>query len=199
MNLRVRPLPLAFALLAVLAVGSGCSDDRHVRSYEVPKSTESAAPSPMGGAGMLPAGGGAGLTWTTPAGWEEAPGSSMRLASFRAPYGDAGETGDCSIVSLGGPAGGLAANVNRWRGQIGLDPQAPDAILAGARSDTGRLGEFRLFRLVNPSLPGQAVLAAMIPHAGQTVFVKLAAPAAALDILEPGFLSLCRSLDASTS
>ena len=44
----------------------------------------------------------------------------MRLASFEVPYSTG--SGDLSIMELSGSGGGLEANVNRWRGQIGLDP-----------------------------------------------------------------------------
>jgi hypothetical protein len=58
-----------------------------------------------------------GLAWTTPAGWTQKPSSSMRVANF-SPAGD--EHAECYLTMLSGDAGGLAANVNRWRTQIGL-------------------------------------------------------------------------------
>ena len=64
------------------------------------------------------------LTWTTPAGWTQVPPSEMRVASFKVDGAD-GKSADASIVPLPGMAGGDYANVNRWRGQVGLQP-APD-------------------------------------------------------------------------
>lgn len=56
----------------------------------------------------------AALEWTTPTGWEERPPSAMRLVSFQV------GAADCALTLLAGDAGGLKANVDRWRGQIGL-------------------------------------------------------------------------------
>ncbi len=60
-----------------------------------------------------------GFAWTTPAGWTEKPASSMRVANFN-PGGD--ERCECYLTMLSGDAGGLGANVNRWRTQLGLGP-----------------------------------------------------------------------------
>jgi hypothetical protein len=74
---------------------------------------------------------GASLKWSLPKGWSESPGGgSMRFATFKAPY--AGRL-EATVVVLPGPAGGELANVNRWRGQIGLPP-LDEAALAKART-----------------------------------------------------------------
>jgi hypothetical protein len=178
-----------------LIAATGCSDERYIRSYEVPKEAE--APAPAGSRETPPPPSGGDLVWELPAGWtENSSPSSMRLASFTVPL-ENGDPGDCSIVVLSGPAGGVVGNVNRWRGQIGLPAASSERILEEARTEEGRLGEFQVYRLENPESPEQAFWAAILPHGGRTVFVKLAAPAASLDSLEPGFLSLCRSLGAS--
>lgn len=61
------------------------------------------------------------LEWTKPEAWTEKPASQMRLASFgyTAPNGD---EADISVFSFPDAAGGLLANINRWRGQVSLDP-----------------------------------------------------------------------------
>lgn len=64
-------------------------------------------------------GGNGGLVWDTPAGWSELAPTSMRVANFRV-AGD--ERAECYLTLLGGDAGGLAANVNRWRGQMSQPP-----------------------------------------------------------------------------
>jgi len=61
------------------------------------------------------------LTWVVPEGWSEggedtSPGG-MRLINLR--FGAGGE-GECYLSALPGSAGGLEANINRWRGQMGL-------------------------------------------------------------------------------
>ena len=54
----------------------------------------------------------------------------MRVASFKVTDAN-GKQADVSIVPLAGMCGGDFANVNRWRGQVGL-PDAPDDELQNA-------------------------------------------------------------------
>ncbi len=69
------------------------------------------------------------LSWTTPEGWKEAPAGSdpsgMRLIDLR--FGPNAE-GECYLSVIQGEAGGLEANVNRWRGQMGLPPMSADEL-----------------------------------------------------------------------
>jgi hypothetical protein len=59
------------------------------------------------------------IAWTTPAGWRQEPGNSIRYATLR-PEGD--DKIELSITKL--PPSDLLANVNRWRGQLSLPPLA---------------------------------------------------------------------------
>ena len=58
--------------------------------------------------------------WKTPGHWNEVEGSQFSLLDFEAVHGDQGAT--ISVTKFAKGAGGLLANVNRWRGQIGLEP-----------------------------------------------------------------------------
>lgn len=119
-------LGLAAALLA------GCGRD-DIKVYRIAKTDASAPSTPSTPAmGTTPPGDMTAppaadpstapqLAWTLPAGWVQKPAAEMRLASFSAP-GINGQMVDVSIVPLPGMAGGDLANVNRWRGQVGLDP-----------------------------------------------------------------------------
>lgn len=55
--------------------------------------------------------------WTLPPGWRTEAGSGMRFATIVAADGT-----EISVTVLDGDGGGLLANVNRWRGQVGLAP-----------------------------------------------------------------------------
>ena len=66
------------------------------------------------------------LKYTLPAGWKEKPLTQMRVASFE--VSDSGKTADVSVIPLGAMSGGDAANVNRWRGQVGLTPLEEDSL-----------------------------------------------------------------------
>jgi hypothetical protein len=56
------------------------------------------------------------LTWDTPAGWIQSDRTQMRPVNLR--FGPGG-VGECYLSMLPGGAGGTAANVNRWRKQMG--------------------------------------------------------------------------------
>jgi hypothetical protein len=73
----------------------------------------------------LPTGGTQGRpAWEIPSGWQETNATQMLLAKFAVTNQD-GEA-EVTISSFPGEVGGLLANVNRWRGQLGLPPFAQD-------------------------------------------------------------------------
>ena len=59
--------------------------------------------------------------WTIPSNWTPGQASSMRLASYKVNDEEGNEL-DFSVTSFPGDVGGLLANVNRWLGQIGVEP-----------------------------------------------------------------------------
>jgi hypothetical protein len=65
------------------------------------------------------AAGGAGSdgNWKAPEGWHQRPASQMVLASYSTAQGNV-----VSVSVFDGETGGLLANVNRWRGQMGQGP-----------------------------------------------------------------------------
>jgi hypothetical protein len=67
------------------------------------------------------------FAWDVPQGWTELPTSTMRTANFRV-AGD--ERAECYLTLLSGEAGGLGANVNRWRTQMSQPAANEDAIAA---------------------------------------------------------------------
>jgi hypothetical protein len=76
------------------------------------------------------------LAWKVPEGWSEQLGAGMRAATFRMGVGDTKL--ECSVIPL--PAEDptsveyLLANINRWRGQLGLDPQSTDDFTAALKT-----------------------------------------------------------------
>lgn len=135
-------------------------------------------------------------TWTLPEGWTEKPAKGMRAASFDVKLGDA--TADAAITELVGKAGGLEANITRWRKQVELPPMTPAEIEAAGKEDQMKFGPFKYYRMENPALPERAFFAALAPHGSVTVFVKLTAKYDELSKFEPMFLEFCRSLDIKT-
>ncbi|TWT76015.1 hypothetical protein Pla123a_28010 [Posidoniimonas polymericola] len=96
--------------------------------------------------------------WETPAGWTERPASQMRLATLVIPT--SGQPVELSVIGLGLADDWDASvldNVNRWRGQLGLEP-----IAAG---DAEQLESIKLGdrRAVIVDLSGEAEASAMMP------------------------------------
>ena len=172
-------VPGAVAALAALAL-AGCSGGE-VTHARVPKQEggPGGAGMPMGGMGGGMAGGEVPppprptegvLHWTLPKGWTETDGGGMRFATLKAPA--AGKL-DVSVVVLPGPAGGELANVNRWRGQIGLPPM-DEAAMAGARKAVKtKAGEVALYDFTSEGTVKSRLVAGLIVVQGNTWFVKM--------------------------
>ena len=121
------------------------------------------------------------------------PGNDIRLASFEIPTNSG--AADASIVVLGGDAGGLEANVNRWRQQAGLKPANALEIQKQAEAGKGKIGEYQLFQLQGEG--GKAsILAAVFTLPGRTVFVKLTGQPESLKSQKSKFTALCQSIRA---
>lgn len=65
----------------------------------------------------FPDGGRERATWTLPEGWTHEPGKGMRYATFYLP----GKL-QVTLTRFEGEGGSISANVNRWRGQMNLEP-----------------------------------------------------------------------------
>lgn len=186
------------ALLAALAL-SACQGDE-VAHYRVPKDRPAPAPgapaAPPGMAGEVPApprptGGGA-LAWTLPEGWTETRGGdAMRFATLKPPV--EGRV-DVSVTVLPGPAGGELANVNRWRGQIGLPP-LDEATLAGARrAVTARAGQVSLYDFTSDGQSRSRVIAGLTSVGGNAWFIKMTGDERAVGAARADFLRIVESL-----
>lgn len=110
------------------------------------------------------------LKWEVQEGWKSIPATSMRYASF-AVTGKNGETGDLSISTFPGAAGGDLQNVNRWRGQVGLEPVSDiKSLVVPITSKSGEI------LTVDMNGPKARILAGWILKNGNTWFFKLIGP-----------------------
>ncbi len=113
--------------------------------------------------------------WTVPAGWQEVPASQFLLAEYSI-AGANGAKAEVNVAQLSGNGGGLLPNVNRWRGQIGLDPLDENGLaqVTTAMDVTGGKATFVDLTGVDPqtSQPIRLV-AAIVPMGDQTWFYKL--------------------------
>lgn len=139
------------------------------------------------------------LTFTPPSGWTESQGSSIRIASFSITK-EGYPPADFSITSFPGDTGGLVANVNRWRGQIGLASWTPEQVNAAVENLTNPAGlSFKLFELKPDSNSGSSVSdewirVAIMEKAGQSWFFKLKGDAVLVDLQRDEFKSLIQSV-----
>lgn len=129
------------------------------------------------------------FAWDVPAGWTAKAASSMRIGSLTTPDG-----GEASIIALAGEAGGVTANVNRWRGQVGLGTADEAAIKKSAQKGSSGLGEYQWFKIINDQAADKAMLVAIVPAGDQTLFVKLMGGKDLLQKNETKFLALCKSI-----
>ena len=132
------------------------------------------------------------LNWDAPINWIASDGSSMRLASYQIPHPNG--NGDLSVIELGGNAGGMVLNVNRWRKQLGLTPMTEYEINSIIKTEQGILGEYQWFHLQNENTPETAFLAAIITLSESTLFIKLSASSQSIQNMESDFLNFCTSI-----
>ncbi len=110
--------------------------------------------------------------WTLPADWQSVPPSSPMLFAEFSIVDNAGGKAGVNIAELSGEGGGLAPNVNRWRGQLGLPPIAD--ILTRSFDVPGGKAQLVDFTGTNAKSGQPArLVAAIVPQNGQTWFYKL--------------------------
>jgi hypothetical protein len=123
--------------------------------------------------------------FTVPASWKaQAPGA-MQLAKY-VPEGAEGKV-EITVAVLPGDGGGTAANVNRWRRQLGLPPLAEAELLAALKPLEVAEAETYLANLENPDT-GQRMLAAGVLRGGRSWFYKCMGDTAAVAAEQAAFV-----------
>lgn len=99
-----------------------------------------------------------------------------------------------TLSSFGGDAGGLVANINRWRNQVGLEPLPEAGILKEAKSlkISGKLAHY--VDLANPKNDVR-ILGVILPLATETWFVKMTGPVAAVEAQRGNFEAFVQSFE----
>lgn len=189
-----RSLPTSFCLVPLLAAAilvGGCAKET-VSVYEVPHEE---TPSPQLPSPPSPGPAAMALQWDVPADWVEAPGSAMRVASYS--FTDsAGDLVDISVTRFPDSAGGVLANINRWRNQIQLPALADDDL----DSETKRIpiagvrGWFVDFvGMIESGVPSR-ITGAIVPAGGNSWFFKMVGPDTAVASQLDNFQSLLTSI-----
>lgn len=174
----MRPIALAFLSVALLS----CKEKKEIPTYRVAGSNETFAPPP---ASQTPRP----LRWVAPETWEEQTPGPLQVALYRI----APEI-TTAVSQFPGDAGGILANVNRWRAQVGLPPATE------ASGDTMALedghAQAQWFEIKGTD---RSILAAIIPVDGATWFFKLDSSTVALETARPAFMDLLKSIEVATS
>jgi hypothetical protein len=113
--------------------------------------------------------------WQVPAGWQEVAGGQFLVAKFTI-TGAGGAAAAVNVSSSTGEGGGLAGNVNRWRGQLGLGKLSDDDVSKSVTALDVAGGKASLVDMNGTDArTGQPVrlVGAIVPQSGQTWFYKL--------------------------
>jgi len=136
--------------------------------------------------------------WDVPQGWVESKPGPMRRANFLA-GGEAGQSAEIVISAFPGDVGGQLANINRWRGQIGMgsisEKQAADLTrsfeLNGA---TVTMVDVTSDKPTAGKAHPQRMIVATIPHNGDSWFFKITGDAPFVAAQEATFLAFVKSV-----
>jgi len=121
----------------------------------------------------------------------------MRRGSYFVPA--AGGEADLSITSLGGGAGGLLANGNRWRSQLQLPELSADAVAASVVKESINGLPFTLVDFASSGANAQRTVGAIVPVGGDTWFFKLSGSDAVVAAAKQSFLEFVRTVRPATT
>ncbi len=192
----------------LLVVATGCGRDSvkvyHVDTNDV--ASAAPAPEPAAATAAMPAtmpnglpvpdnSGLPSLQFTQPAGWEKKAPTQMRVASFG--VSQDGKQADISVIPLAGMAGTDLANVNRWRGQVGLGALPESDVAALAEKVTVGDQPADLYDLTGTA-PGSSTadrIIGVIFHREDTSwFFKMSGDANLVAAQKPAFISFLKSV-----
>ncbi len=173
---------------------AGCNrSDDQITVYRIPKET----PTPAALQQVAQNGAAApAIHWTAPAGWEEQPASGFRKGSFLVRGAD-GKKADVSVILFPEAAGGLLANVNRWRDQLKLAP-ITDVVQAGTPMDVSGRDMFFVDLVsdqpLSPDGSKSRILGGIFPAGAETWFFKMIGPDALVESQREAFRQFLQSV-----
>ena len=157
---------------------------------------------PVDGMGMPPAmAGDAGPVgdhpaWEVPAGWRQGSAGQFLVAKFIV-AGDGGAQAAVNVSSSAGDGGGLAANVNRWRKQLGLPEVSEQGVNQSAAPMDTAGGKATMVELSGTDArTGQParLVGVIVPQGGQTWFFKLMGDAKVVEAQKSAFTRFVQSV-----
>ena len=171
----MKPLPLAALSLALLS----CTEEKEIPTFRIAAAEEENTPASPENKPLHP------LRWLVPETWEEETPGQFQIALYSIAPGIT-----AAVSKLPGDAGGTAANVNRWRKQVGLasSPKIGGEAIALEKAES----QAHWFELKGTE---RSILAAIIPVDRETWFFKLDSSTAALETARPAFMDLLKSVE----
>ncbi len=184
-----------FLLLAplILCLLGSCKDDQ-IRTYKVATDSTSENPS-LPTADAAPPDNHATqsdtVVWQTPGDWKPEKAGQFLTAAYALPSG-----GRVTVSKLGGDGGGLAANINRWRGQLGFKPLPENEVTGQPLKIAESQAEMLLFNLTSETSAddAQGILAGVLPLKTETWYFKFSGPVGILKKSEGVFAGFLRSV-----
>ncbi len=201
--------------MAALFVAS-CSQEESIRVFEVvvpeasPRDLMSEAAPPasaVAAAGSVvadqdrvsdgPSQGGRQIRWETPDGWQTRPLTQFINRGYYLLPGPPEARPELTISAYPGAAGGLDANLNRWRGQLGLEPLDSEALAAELETIEVSGMELVLCDFTGNAPDGSPsrTLGAVIEFPDETWFFKLTGNPDVLTVSHPTFGAFLRTLE----
>lgn len=191
-----------FLLAGLISLGLSACKDSSVRSYTIPKSLDTdsestilAAPSPAINSEMqaLPgmeayAQSASDIAYIKPETWTEIAPTSIRKANFII-NNNTGEA-EISVTVFPGDVGGLLANINRWRNQIGLNSLEAES-LGNYLESTEIARHPGYFTKLEGNT--QSILGGILPFHGSTWFIKMQGSILCIDAEEANFKAFLSS------
>lgn len=184
--------------LGSLLLFTACREAK-VTSYRVPKE-EPVQPAPAAterpdmASTAVPTAHGEDLTWNAPASWETKAPTAMRKGSYLI-KGPDGATADLSITAFPGDVGGDLANINRWRGQIQLEPITAELLTSQVTTIQAQDRTLKFVEMANLEMADpQRILGAMVSFEGNTWFFKLTGPDALVAKEKSSFMAFLQTV-----
>ncbi len=138
-------------------------------------------------------------TWTVPEGWTESPPTAMRVGNFR--IGEDKQT-ECYVTVLKGAGGGTEMNINRWRGQMGVEDsplttealaQLPKISMLGKETPLAEIaGTYQ--GMMGESKTGYMLMGTVCELGDESVFVKMIGPENVVKEQRDKFIAFCGSI-----
>lgn len=108
------------------------------------------------------------IRYTVPEGWKELEPSGIRIGNFKVYAADG--SAEITVLTFPGDVGGMLANINRWRDQIGLGSITAEQVAEFSQPCEIAGHEGRYVRLEGEN---QSILGAILPFHGNTWFFKM--------------------------